>query len=175
MSQSATAAGFKDFMRRHQGQGAVAESAEAQLDGMLQLRQSRDKADVAGKGAGPDHFEEFRRRMVEEFVPVLEELSAKYETQGIIFSWNLGQLMQGGRQFTLELTFGGHRLTVRGAVGRDVVGFEEVRSRGPGPGEMTSGLMLRIKTLTAPMMRDFICGHMLSLVRTVMRQERSNS
>lgn len=174
MSQTATSTGFREFIRRHQGQGVVAESAEAQLDGLLQLRLSRDRADVAGKTTGPDHFEEFRRRMLEDIVPMLEDLAAKYEPHGIILSWSLGQLMVGGRQFTFDIFFAEQRLSLRGAVGRDVVGFEQIRSRGQGPGEMVSGLMLRIKTLTADVMRDFVCGHILSLVRAVMRQERSH-
>lgn len=56
---------------------------------------------------------------------------------------------------------------------RDVVAFQEVRGRGGLEGELRSGGMLRLRTLTAAVLREFLCSQIVNLVKVVLREQRS--
>lgn len=176
MSAAANAPGYKELLARQMLGAKPEESAEASLDALLKehLERGAKSAPGAPPASSVDPLDLFRQRLTGEYLDALEEVSRKYEPRGVGMSWNFGSVLQGGRDLEFVFTFGEHCLKLRGQLARDVVAFQEVRGRGGLEGELRSGGMLRLRTLTASVLREFLCAQIVSLVKLVMREQRSS-
>lgn len=147
-------------------------SAENQLDTLLKLRDNRMRAQAAAKPVPSDPVEIFRRKVEAQFVPVLDDLAAKYVAKGVVIEWDLSSLLTGGRELILEFTLHPVRMRLRGTLARDVVAFELTRFIGETGGEVCSGPMLSIRKLDQSRFREFVCEQIALMIRYVLRMTR---
>ncbi len=147
-------------------------TAETQLDALLKLRDNRMRAQAAAKPAPSDPVEIFRRKVESQFVPILDDLAAKYVAKGIVIEWDLSSVLTGGREMIIEYTLHPVRWRLRGTLARDVVAFEVTRMIGDSGGEVCSGPMLSIRKLDQARFREFVCEQLAMMIRHVLRTTR---
>ena len=159
-------------MRHADGGQTVGRSAESDLDALLQIRENRLKAAETENEAPPDPVEVFRRSLEDELIPVLEELAHKYVTKGVVINWDVADLLAGGRELTFDFVMLPHRTTMHGTVARDVMAFQVTRYVSETGGEVSSGPMLPLRSLTQTRFREFLCEQITQMVRFVLRTSR---
>jgi len=157
----------------HPVNSIVANEAESQLDALFQTVQQRQREKKEQASRKLDSIERLRRHVRTELVPVMEELAAKYSSNGVTLNWNFDDLLNGGRKLLLEIGVWEYSLILRGTAIRDVIGFEKIQCCGSLEGAIASGPMLSINILNADTFREFLCNQIASVVRTTLRTNRS--
>ena len=130
------------------------------------------KAKAVPKEAPPDPIEVFRRSLEREFIPVLDELASKYIGKGIVLSWDVGGILAGGREMSIEFALPPYRRKLRGTVVRDVMAFELTCHVSDAGGEVSSGPMLSLRNLDGRRFREFICEQITLMVKSILRVTR---
>jgi len=144
---------------------------EGELDTLITLLGDR-KAKAAERTATvvPDPIQVLRERTVKEYIPVFVEMMEKYSKSGVAMEMDASNLLQGGREIKFEFTVGEYRSVLQGTVTTEGIAFHETRYAPDIQGELTSGPMLRLRSLTGDTFRDFVCERLAILVRTALRR-----
>ena len=148
-------------------------ASEDELDTLVTAysaqRQQR-KADESAKADAPDPIATLRELTLKELVPSFVELVEKYADAGISMQMDASNFLQGGREMRFEFGLGEHRTQLLGTVTNEAIAFHETRFSPNVHGELASGPMLRLRTLTARTFREFICERLTLLLRNAMRR-----
>lgn len=165
---------YKNLMKKRAQAPPEQKSSEEKLDALLNAnkqRSDRDQEKNASTGA-ISRLDAFRNRLREELVPAFEELKQKYDAQGLTLNMEASDFLQGGRKLVIEFRIQTSSVRLEGTVLESGIAFNEIRSHGGVPGAISSGPMLRTRQLTAETFREFVCGRIAMLLRSVLRQKR---
>ena len=121
-------------------------------------------------GNSNDPIQNLRGITLNELVPTFVELVEKYSETGISMQMDASSFLEGGREIKLEFGLQGHRLQMLGTVTTEAIAFHETRHSPEVHGELVSGPMLRMRTLTAETFRNFICERLTLLLRAAIRR-----
>ena len=166
MGAARTPPEYRRLVRKHRPRRSAAKSAEQQLDALLSLRDQR--ATDAGQrqdDAKVSALDELRAQMRQELIPVFEDLQNKYEPAGILIAMDASKFLAGGVELVIEVQYERYGMRLVGTATPDGFAFHEARFSNDVPGVMTTGPMLRARTLTGTTFRDFICERVAQLVR----------
>ena len=145
--------------------------AEEELDALLRLIKKREEeSENTGGSVKPDPIRQLREKVINELVPVFVELVEKYGKTGISMQMDASNLLEGGREIRFEFGINEHRAQLLGTATSDVIAFHETRHSPEVHGELVSGPMLRMRTLTAETFRNFICERLTLLLRAAIRR-----
>jgi len=167
---------YRDLVRRNQIPPPPPRPApEDELDTLVTAYSTQRKpptaTGVAGDGANaPDPIEILRELTLDELVPTFVDLIDKYSGAGIAMQMDASNFLQGGREIQFEFGLGEHRIQLVGTVTSEAIAFHETRYSPHVHGELASGPMLRLRTLTARSFREFICERLTLLLRSAMRR-----
>ena len=146
---------------------------EDELDSLVtafSTHQNEKKAADAAKAGRPDPIEILRSLTVNELVPTFVELVEKYSGAGISMQMDASNFLQGGREIRFEFALDEHRTQLLGTVTTEAIAFHETRYSPDVHGELASGPMLRLRTLTARTFREFLCQRLTLLLRNAIRR-----
>ncbi len=166
---------YKSLVKKRAVAPQQEKSAEEKLDSLLNVHQQRSGQDQAQDTSGndqPTRLDVFRSKLREELIPVFEEIKEKYGGQGIALDMDASDFLEGGRRLLIEFRMKSYSVQLDGTVMENGIAFNEIRSTGPIAGAICSGPMLRIRELTPDKFREFICGRIALMVRSILRQKR---
>jgi hypothetical protein len=147
-------------------------SAEADLDVLVSSLHAPAQGQPAGDAAPVrDPLQTLRDMTVNEFVPAFVELVEKYSKAGIAMQMDASSFLEGGREMKFEFCVADYRLVLHGTVTSEGIAFHETRYTPEFHGELTSGPMLRLRSLNAKTFREFICERLTALLRSAMRRK----
>ena len=147
-------------------------SAEEKLDSLLTTHNREPGQEEAAPKQAVSRLDDLRRSFREELIPAFEEIKQKYGTQGIKLDMDVSEFLEGRRKLAIEFSIKSHTVRLDGTVMETGIAFNEIRSIGGTPGAICSGPMLRTRQLTPDQFREFICGRIALLVRSILRQKR---
>lgn len=147
-------------------------SAEEKLDTLLTGEPSGPGSEQTVSAAPTSPLDAFRQRVREELTLVVEEIQRKYALKGIAVHMDADDFLGGGRRLCIEISMQNHAMRLDGTVMEGGIAFNEVRSLDGTPGAICSGPMLRTRQLTPEGFREFVCGRIALLVRSILRQQR---
>jgi len=147
-------------------------SAEEKLDTLLTADAGRGAEEQNATVARPSPLDVFRNQLQEELIPACEEIKQKYAIKGITLEMDASDFLGGGRKLLIEIAMQTHAVHLDGTVMEGGIAFNEIQSTGGVAGAMCSGPMLRTRQLTPDGFREFVCGRIALLVRSILRQQR---
>lgn len=170
MADSNQPSRYQDLIRQCRPKQAPKKSIEEQLDGILELREKRQaQSDAPRIDPKQAAIEAFRQRMRDELIPVFEDLKEKYEATGIAMAMDASDLLAGGVNLVIEVTYEAYGMRMEGTVMPEGVAFHEARYSNRVRGVLTTGPMLRTRSLTRERFREFLCDRISQLVRSAVR------
>ncbi|MCH7701853.1 MAG: hypothetical protein IID37_09200 [Planctomycetes bacterium] len=171
MSSQSKRSSYAAFVAKVQGTYSPPkiDCAETKLDSLLVERDERAKNSSANTDRPVSPLDRLRNRMISDYCPLVDDLAAKYVTCGIALRMDITDFLSGGRGIDIAIDFQGQGLRLSGIATDVGIAFQETRIHQGIDGTVTSGPMLRTRTLTNDQFRDFICDHIAALVRMVDR------
>ncbi len=143
--------------------------ADSRLDSLLVERDEREQNGGAGADRPVSPMDRLRYRMISDFRPLFDDLATKYVDRGIGVQMDIADFLAGGRGINITIDFQGQELRLIGIATDAGIAFQETRIHHGIEETITSGPMLRTRTLTDEQFRDFICDHIAAVVRAVDR------
>lgn len=148
-----------------------AKTTEDEVDLLLTaFREREQRAEAARPAQEPDRIDRLRVKTRDEFIPVFVQLMEKYTRAGVFMEMDASNFLQGGREITFEFGIKEHRIKLMGTVTSEGIAFHETRYARDVHGELISGPMLRLRSLTGKVFRDFVCERLAVLLRAAMRR-----
>jgi hypothetical protein len=142
---------------------------EEELDALIAVKKESDGKSHVGRSSPPDPIQALREQTINELVPVFVELVEKYSRSGISLQMDASNFLEGGREIKFEFGIGEYRAQLQGTVTTEGIAFHETRHSPEVYGELISGPMLRLRTLTRDTFREFVCERLTLLLRAAMR------
>ena len=164
--------GYQSLVRKWADPPRDDKSAEEKLDSLLTAHNQQSAQDAAAPKQAPSRLDELRRIFRDEMIPAFEEIKQKYGAQGIKLDMDASNFLEGHRKLAIEFSIKSHAVRLDGTVMETGIAFNEVRLIGGVPGAICSGPMLRTRQLTTDQFREFVCGRIALLVRSILRQRR---
>ncbi|MCH7525909.1 MAG: hypothetical protein IID39_00595 [Planctomycetes bacterium] len=121
----------------------------------------------------PSPVQELRQRFGQHFVPSVEKLAQSLGKRGIVVQMDASDFLGGGRGILIDVRFEGRALQLEGTVLPDAIAFQETRFENEtksGGGRISSGPMLRTRSLTAETFVKFLYERVIKLVQEVTRR-----
>ena len=163
--------GYQQLVQKTQPPPTEPQTAESELDTLVQLMTRRKEAEKANTSKpATDPIDLLRELTVKEFIPIFVELVEKYAKAGINLEMDASNLLQGGRELKFEFNAGEYRSVLQGTATTEGIAFHETRYAPDIQGELTSGPMLRLRGLDGKIFREFVCARLSLLMRTSMRR-----
>ena len=165
---------YKNLVKRQAPPVPEKKSSEETLDELLNAHHQRSSS-ASGKtadGAPRSRLDIFRDKLSGELGSAFEELKRKYESQGLVLNLDAEEFLLGGRRLNIEFRLQNYSVRLEGTVLESGIAFNEIRSIGGVAGAISSGPTLRIRDLTADEFREFVCGRIALLLRSVLRERR---
>lgn len=148
-------------------------TSEDDLDGLitaLEVRKRRASHETTEK---TDRIEVLRKAMFTDYIPVFVDVMEKYSAVGLSMEMDASKFLEGGREIRFEFGIEDFRAQLLGTVTTEAIAFHETRFSPDVRGELMSGPMLRLHTLTPDVFRQFLCERLGVLLRDYMRQRRT--
>jgi len=161
---------YRDLVERTKLPDPPRQSSEGELDNLVAALGERKPIATADPSLKPDHVQRARQLFADELVPLFHELREKYADAGVTLEMDVENFLGGGREIRFRFEMGGHCAELDGVVTDEAIAFQETRHAPHLGGELVSGPMLRLRRLTAPVFREFICERLTVLVRTALRK-----
>lgn len=162
---------YRDLVERTRLPDPPRQSSEGELDKLVAALEERKPKDASiGLRAEPDRVQGARELFADELVPLFEKLKEKYADAGVNLEMDVEKFLEGGREIRFRFEMGGYAAELDGVVTNEAIAFQETRHAPNFGGELVSGPMLRLRRLTAPVFREFICERLAVLVRTALRK-----
>lgn len=118
-------------------------------------------------------LDKLRRLMLDELIPVANELREKYEANGLNLRMDAEQFLNGGREIVIEMQFDGIGMRYNGTAITGSIAFQQTRyDVGERSGLTASGTALRTRDLDAAKFRKFICDRIAHLVQQAGKRHR---
>jgi len=144
------------------------QSKEQEVDALLAgIREERLREHRDGSPTEPDRIERLRTMTADEFIPAFNQLKEKYAAADIEMELDATNFLQGGREISLIFGMGEFGTKLVGTVISEGIAFHETRYTPGLRGQVLSGPMLRVRTLTADVFKDFVCERLAILLRAV--------
>ncbi len=171
MSETRTPSAYSQLVGKTLPQPATAHTVEQDLDALVAALKTRPETSANGEGEqANDPVQALRKKIVSEFVPVFVELMEKYHQAGISMQMDASNFLEGGREIKFEFGLGEFRTQMHGTVTAEGIAFHETRYSPEFQGELTSGPMLRLRSLNATTFREFVCNRLTTLLRSASRR-----
>ena len=117
---------------------------------------------------------DLREQFRHELVPVFADLQVKYEAAGVEMAMDAQKFLDGGTELLIEVAYANYGLRMAGTATRDGIAFRESQFANDVSGVATTGPMLRGRSLTGVVFREFLCERISQLVRSAMRRQQGN-
>lgn len=147
--------------------------AEARVEALLAAARQQEKwAESSAPAPAPaavSPLVRLRELFANELSTAFNDLKERYGPQGVTLEMDAGPLLQGGTDIRIRMEFRGAGLRLDGTVTPNLIAFQQTRySRTDIAGLTGSGPTLRVRDLTAPVFRDFVCERLGALLQTVV-------
>lgn len=148
---------------------------EGTLDALLVAYQEKRERERETVVQQQDPIDELRVRMTQELIPAFRELAEKYAERGVSLKLDASLFLSGERELQVELAFDGIRVELHGTVTTEAIAFRQIRYEGDLGGQLASGPALRVRTLDASRLREFVCERLAMLVRSALCRRSANN
>lgn len=163
---------YSDLVDQMRPADSPARTSEDDLDGLITALETRKRRAVDQSVDKEDRIELLRKAMFTDYIPVFVEVMEKYSPVGLGMEMDASKFLEGGRELRFEFGIEDFRAQLLGTVTTEAIAFHETRFSPDVRGELVSGPMLRLHTLTPDVFRQFLCERLSVLLRDYMRQRR---
>ncbi len=168
---------YQNLIRQCRTRKRAPMSPEQQLDALLVTKQrlEKERSVKAGRAdSAAAALSDLRGQFRDELAPVFSDLQSKYESAGVDMAMDAEPFLSGGTELLIEVAYGDYGLRMAGTATRDGIAFRESQFANDVSGVATTGPMLRARTLTGVVFREFLCERISQLVRSAMRRQQAN-
>ena len=168
MAEPLSRSKLREMAGRRQSMGPSTD-LEEQLDSLLlEHGRQRQEADAPDRPEPPKSpIDVFRDRFSQQLIPLAEAVAERYREKGIGVTMDASDLLGGGRDVKIEITFGNNRTVLEGTVLAEAMAFNETRYISARGGMVMGGPMLRGRRLTNDGFVEFLYDRIIALVRAV--------
>jgi len=140
---------------------------EGMLDAVLARKEQKKPSEAAEQQQARTRspIDMIRDVVAAQLVPTATRVAERYRPKGFDVAVDAADLLGGGRDLTLDICFGDHRLLMQGTAMPEGIAFNETLFIGGQGGTLAPGPMLRNRRLSPEGFADFLYERMIALAK----------